>query len=71
MYEIIRDSNNNIIDYKLIKQYDNIKDIIEDLKESTKAIYNCTFKSLDNVTRLLNNKYCFIKDTITLEELIA
>ena len=41
------------------------------LKENTKAIYNCTFKSLESVTRLLNNKYCFVKDTITLEELIA
>lgn len=71
MYEIIRDNNGNIIDYKLIKQYDNIEDITKDLKENTKAIYNSTFKSLDSVTRLLNNKYCFIKDTITLEELIA
>ena len=71
MYEIIRDNNGNIIDYKLIKQYDNIKDITKDLKENTKAIYNCTFKNLNSVTRLLDNKYCFIKDTITLEELIA
>ena len=71
MYEITKDNNNKIIDYKFIKQYDNIKDIIKDLKENTKAIYNSTFKSLDNVTRLLNNKYCFIKDTITLEELLA
>lgn len=71
MYEVIKDNDNNIIDYKLIKQYDNIRDITKDLKENTKAIYNHTFKSLDNVTRLLNNKYCFIKDTITLEELIA
>lgn len=71
MYEIIRDINDKIIDYKLIRQYDNIKDITKDLKENTKAIYNCTFKSLDSVTRLLNNKYCFIKDTITLEEIIA
>ena len=71
MYEVIRDNNNNIIDYKLIKQYDNIKDIKEDLKESTKAIYNNTFKSLEEVKRLLNNRYCFIKDKITLEELTA
>ena len=59
MYEVIKDNNDKIIDYKLIKQYDNIKDITKDLKENTKAIYNSTFKSLDNVTRLLNNKYCF------------
>ena len=71
MYEVVRDINNNIIDYKLVKQYDNIKDIKEDLKESTKAIYNNTFKSLEEVTRLLNNQYCFIKDKITLEELTA
>ena len=71
MYEVVRDINNNIIDYKLIRQYDNIKDIKEDLKESTKAIYNSTFKSLEEVKRLLNNKYCFIKDRITLEELTA
>ena len=71
MYEIRKDNNDNIIDYKLIKQYDNIKDITKDLKENTKAIYNCTFKSLDNITRLLDNKYVFIKDTITLEELVA
>ena len=43
----------------------------EDLKESTKAIYNNTFKSLDEVKRLLNNRYCFIKDKITMEELTA
>ena len=71
MYEVVRDINNNIIDYKLIKQYNNIKDITEDLKESTKVIYNNTFKSLEEVTRLLNNRYCFIKDKITLEELTA
>ena len=71
MYEVIKDSNNNIIDYKLIKQYDNIRDITEDLKESTKAIYNNTFRSLEEVTRLLDNKYCFVKDKITLEELTA
>ena len=71
MYEVVRDINNNITDYKLIKQYDNIKDINEDLKESTKAIYNSTFRSLEEVRRLLNNKYCFIKDKITLEEVTA
>ena len=71
MYEIIKDINDKIIAYKLIRQYDNIKDITKDLKENTKVIYNCTFKSLDNVTRLLNNKYVFIKDTITFEELVA
>ena len=71
MYEVVRDSNNKIIDYKLIKQYDNIKDIKEDLKESTKAIYNNTFRSLEEVKRALNNKYVFIKDKITFEELTA
>lgn len=71
MYRVIKDNNDKIIDYKLIRQYDNIKDITRDLKENTKAIYNNTFKSLESVTRLLNNKYCFIKDTITLEELIV
>ena len=71
MYEVVRDNNDKIIDYKLVKQYDNIKDIKEDLKESTKAIYNNTFKSLEEVTRLLNNRYCFVKDRITLEELTA
>ena len=71
MYEVVRDKDNKIIDYKLIKQYDNIKDIKEDLKESTKAIYNNTFRSLEEVKRALNNKYVFIKDKITLEELTA
>lgn len=71
MYEVIKDINNNIVDYKLIKQYDNIKDITKDLKENTKAIYNNTFKSLEEVKRLLNNRYCFIKDIITMEELTA
>lgn len=71
LYEVIKDSNNNVIDYEFVRNYDNIKDITKDLKENTKAIYNCTFKSLDSVTRLLNNKYCFIKDIITLEELVA
>lgn len=71
MYEVIKDTDGNIIDYKLIKQYDDVKDITKDLKENTKAIYNHTFKSLDSVTRLLNNKYCFVKDTITLEEILA
>lgn len=71
LYRVIKDNNDKIIDYKLIRQYDNIKEITKDLKENTKAIYNCTFKSLKDVKRLLNNKYCFIKDTITLEELTA
>ena len=71
MYEVVKNKDDKVSDYKLIRQYDNIKDIKEDLKESTKAIYNNTFKSLEEVKRALNNKYVFIKDKITLEELTA
>lgn len=73
LYKIIKDSNNNIIDYKLIKQYDKKEEIKEELKASIKTIDNIIYKSFNQYEKRKKDyqDYILISDKITLEELIA
>lgn len=64
LYEIKRDSNGNIIDYRLREQRENIN-LFKSIKASVKTLLNATYNSIDNIkndSRLIENKYIIIKD---------
>lgn len=64
LYEIIKDKNNNIIDYKIKEQKENIN-LFRTIKASVKTLLNATYKSIEDITddcRLIENKYIIIKD---------
>lgn len=64
LYEVIKDKNNNIIDYKIKEQKENIN-LFRSIKASAKTLLNATYKSIDSITsnsRLIYNKYVIIKD---------
>ena len=73
LYRVIKDNDNNIIDYKLIKQYDKKEDIKEELKASSKTIDNIIYKSFDHYEKRLKDyqNYILISGKITLEEITA
>jgi|GEM_PF-2510348 hypothetical protein len=64
LYEVIKDRNNNIIDYKIKEQKENIN-LFRSIKASAKTLLNATYNSIDNIkndSRLIENKYIIIKD---------
>jgi hypothetical protein len=64
LYEVIKDRNNNIIDYKIKEQKENIN-LFKSIKASAKTLLNATYNSIDNIkndSRLINNRYIIIKD---------
>lgn len=64
LYEVIKDRNNNIIDYKIKEQKENIN-LFKSIKASAKTLLNATYNSIDNIkndSRLIENKYIIIKD---------
>lgn len=64
LYEVIKDKNNNIIDYKLKEQKENIN-LLKSIKASVKTLLNATYNSIDNIkndSRLIDNRYIIIKD---------
>lgn len=64
LYEVIKDKNNNIIDYKLKEQKENIN-LLKSITASVKTLLNATYNSIDNIkndSRLIENKYIIIKD---------
>ena len=73
LYRVIKDSNNNIVDYKLIKQYDKREDIRKELKASSKTIDNIIYKSFKQYEKRLKDfqDKILISDKITLEEITA
>ena len=73
LYRVIKDNNNNIIDYKLVKQYDKKEEIRKELKASIKTIDNIIYKSFDYYEKRKKDyqDYILISDKITLQELTA
>lgn len=71
LYNVIKDEEGNITDYKIIKQYNNIEEIIKDLNIKKQTLYNCINKNLDDVHQLIFNRLALVVDKISEEELIA
>ena len=73
LYRVIKDSDNNIIDYELIKQYDKKEDIKKELDASIKTIDNIIYKSFRQYEKRLKDfqDYILVSDKITLEEITA
>lgn len=71
LYNVIKDEEGNITDYKIIKQYNNIEEIIKDLNIKKQTLYNCISKNLDDVHQLIFNRLALVVDKISEEELIA
>lgn len=73
LYRVIKDSDNNIIDYKLIKQYNTKKEIQKELEASSKTIDNIIYKSFRQYEKRLKDfqNLILISDKITVEEMTA
>ena len=71
LYNVIKDEEGKITDYKIIKQYNNIEEIIKDLNIKKQTLYNCISKNLDDVHQLIFNRLALVVDRISEEELIA
>ena len=64
LYQVVRDNNNNIIDYKIIEQKENMN-LFKSIKASVKTLLNATYDSIDNIkndSRLIDSKYIVIRD---------
>lgn len=73
LYRVVKNKDNEIIDYKLIKQYDKKEEIKKELKASIKTIDNIIYKSFKQYEKRLKDyqNYILVSDKITLEELTA
>lgn len=71
LYKVIKDEEENIIDYKIIRQYDRLEDIIKGLNIKKQTLYNCISKNLDEVNQLIFNRWALVVDKISEEEIIA
>lgn len=72
LYKVIK-KDNDIIDYKLIKQYDKKEEIKEELKASIKTIDNIIYKTFKQYEKRKKDfqDLILISDKITMEELTA
>ena len=73
LYRVIRNKDNEIIDYKLIKQYDKKEEIQKEIKASIKTIDNIIYKTFNQYEKRLKDfqDLILISDKITLEEITA
>lgn len=71
LYKIIRNKDNNIIDYKIVKQYDKKEDIRKEINASIKTIDNIVYKSFAQYEKRGKDYqgYILISDKITSQEL--
>lgn len=69
VYKVIRDVNNEIIDYKIHKQYNYKIDIVEELNIKEKRLDNVISDSMDNIKQVLFDTYVIIRDVIDKNEL--
>ena len=64
LYEVVKNKDGEIIDYKIREQKENIN-LFKSIKANAKTLLNATYKSIENITnnsRLIDNKYVIIKD---------
>ena len=71
VYKVVRDRNNDIIDYRIYKQYNYKIDIVEELNIKEKRLDNVISDSIDNVKQVLFDTYAIIRDVIDKGELVV
>ena len=71
LYKVIRNKNNNIIDYKIVKQYDKKEDIKKEINASIKTIDNIIYKNFAQYEKRKKDYQglILISDKISIEEL--
>ena len=62
IYKVVKDENNNIIDYKVITQEDSIKELANYFESSIKTIKNSIYSTLKDNYKQLVNDCIIIKD---------
>lgn len=63
IYEVIKDKNENIIDYKIDTQKNNINELVNYFNLNIKTIKNSIYNNLQSAySQLINSKYIIIKD---------
>lgn len=69
VYKVVRNKDNDIIDYKIYKQYNYKIDIVEELNIKERRLDNVISDSIDNVKQVLFDTYVIIRDVIDKSEL--
>lgn len=71
LYKAIRNENGNIIDYKVIKQFDKKEDIKKEINASIKTIDNIIYKSFAQYENRKKDYqgYILVSDKISVQEL--
>lgn len=71
LYKVIKDKDNNIIDYKIIKQFEKKEEIKKELNASIRTIDNIIYKSFEQYEKRQKsyNSYILISDKISIQEL--
>ena len=71
LYKIIRNKDNDIIDYKIVKQYDKKEDIKKEINASIKTIDNIIYKNFAQYEKRKKDYQglILISDKISIEEL--
>lgn len=69
IYEIVRDENGSITDYKIDTQKNNINELVNYFRLNIKTIKNSIYNELqESYKQVINNKYVIIKDFELIEE---
>ena len=63
IYEVIKDKNENIIDYKIDTQKNSINELVDYFKLNIKTIKNSIYNEIqESYKQVINNRYIIIKD---------
>lgn len=69
VYKVIRNKDNDIIDYRIYKQYNYKIDIVEELNIKENRLDNVVSDSIENIKQVLFDTYVIIRDVIDKGEL--
>ena len=71
LYKVIKNKDNDIIDYRVIKQYDNKEEIKKEINASIKTIDNIIYKSFKQYEKRKKDYqgYILVSDKISIQEL--
>ena len=71
LYKVIRNKDNDIIDYRIVKQFDKKEDIKKEINASIKTIDNIIYKSFAQYEKRGKDYrgYILVSDKISVEEL--